>query len=153
MSTVFEKIIASEIPGNFVWSDESCVAFTTIEPVQPGHILVVPREPIDSWTDLPPELAGHLMNVSQIIGSAQMEAFEAPRTALVIAGFEVPHTHLHLIPAYDERDTLLDGAQAATPAALTDAANSLRDILRKRGYHADIPWEVNAPASPAAPAR
>ncbi len=151
MSTVFELIISQDIQGNFVWSDEECVVFSTIEPVRPGHMLVVPREPIDKWTDLPPALAAHLMKVSQIIGAAQLRAFDVPRAALLIAGFDVPHTHLHVIPAVDQNDAQLTNAQAVDAASLADDANAVRDALREMGNHHNIPWELNSPASPACP--
>ena len=76
MTTVFSRIIAGEIPGRFVWSDDRCAAFLTIEPLQPGHVLVVPREEISHWVDLPTDLAGHVFAVAQTIGKAQQQAFE-----------------------------------------------------------------------------
>ena len=71
MPTLFSKIIAGEIPGRFVWSDDRCVAFLTIEPLTPGHVLVVPREEVPVWTDVEPALMGHLTAVAQTIGRAQ----------------------------------------------------------------------------------
>ena len=57
MSTVFTKIIDGEFPGTFVWRDEHCVAFMSINPMAPGHVLVVPIEEIDHWIDASPELS------------------------------------------------------------------------------------------------
>ena len=57
MSSVFSKIIAGELPGRFVYRDDSVVAFLTIEPFTPGHTLVVPVEEVDKWTDLAARLA------------------------------------------------------------------------------------------------
>lgn len=54
MASLFTKIIDGEIPGRFVWKDDRCVAFLTIEPLTPGHALVVPREEVEVWTDLTP---------------------------------------------------------------------------------------------------
>ncbi|MDN5760154.1 MAG: HIT family protein, partial [Tomitella sp.] len=59
MATVFSKIIAGELPGRFVWADESVVAFLTIAPVSMGHTLVVPREEVDNWQDVDPALFLH----------------------------------------------------------------------------------------------
>ena len=64
MASIFSRIIAGELPGRFVWRDERCVAFLTIAPTAPGHVLVVPVEEIDHWIDLPPDLLAHLMDVS-----------------------------------------------------------------------------------------
>jgi histidine triad (HIT) family protein len=98
MATVFSKIIAGEIPARFVYSDERSVAFLTIEPLRPGHTLVVPRDEIDHWIDLPPDLAAHLFVVSQRVGQAIERAFRPRRIGVLIAGLEVPHAHLHLVP-------------------------------------------------------
>jgi histidine triad (HIT) family protein len=126
MTTIFTRIIEGELPGRFVWRDDQCVAFLSINPLRPGHTLVVPIAEIDQWTDLPPELAGHLMAVAHTIGQAQMRAFDPVRVGLIIAGLEVPHCHLHLIPIRGMAD--LDFANAELepdPAALDDAAARL----------------------------
>ena len=101
MSTVFTKIINDELPGRFVYRDDKVVAFLTIEPIAPGHTLVVPVEEVDKWTDASPELWAHLNEVAQKVGQAVVSAFDAPRAGYLIAGFEVPHTHIHIFPAHD----------------------------------------------------
>ncbi len=55
VTTLFSRIIAGELPGTFVWRDDQCVAFLSINPVRPGHTLVVPRAEVDHWIDLPVE--------------------------------------------------------------------------------------------------
>jgi histidine triad (HIT) family protein len=135
MPTLFSRIIAGELPGRFVWSDPQCVAFLTINPITPGHALVVPRAEIDHWIDVPPDLAAHLIRVAREIGRAIQSAFQPRRVALVVAGFEVPHTHLHVIGARAMRD--LDFANAdrnPEPAALDAAAEKLRAALRAAGH-------------------
>ncbi len=98
MPTIFTRIIEGEIPGRFVWQDEICVAFLDVRPLARGHVLVVPREEVDHWVDLSPEVAAHLMGVAQRVGSAQRELLSPARIGLMIAGFEVPHVHLHVVP-------------------------------------------------------
>ncbi len=71
MPSVFSLIIAGEIPGEFVWKDDRCVAFLSINPLAPGHTLVVPREEVDHWIDLDPALTAHIMGVAQVIGQAR----------------------------------------------------------------------------------
>ena len=101
MSTVFSKIIAGELPGRFVWKDPEVVAFLTIAPVAPGHTLVVPRAEVDRWTDLEPALLTRLNEVAQAVGKAVVGGLGAARAGYLIAGFEVPHTHIHIFPADD----------------------------------------------------
>jgi histidine triad (HIT) family protein len=98
MSTVFTKIIQGEFPGTFVWRDEQCVGFLSINPLAPGHVLVVPIREIDHWIDAEPELASHLFSVAHTIGRAQQAAFGCDRVGVIVAGYEVPHTHIHVIP-------------------------------------------------------
>ena len=76
MATLFTRIIDGEIPGTFVWKDDECVAFLSINPITPGHTLVVPRMEVDHWIDLPDELCRHLMSVGRTIGRAQQQAFD-----------------------------------------------------------------------------
>ncbi len=146
MSTVFENIISGVWPGRFVWADEMCVAFATIEPTSPGHVLVVPRFPVPAWTALSAEEAAHLMTVAHTIGRAQEEAFDVPRAGLVIAGFEVPHTHLHVIPLRTEADVLLSNAAPASDSALDEAMERVRSALLLGGYGEHVPAQMGSPA-------
>jgi histidine triad (HIT) family protein len=134
MSTIFSRIIDGEIPGTFVWRDDECVAFLSINPLRPGHTLVVPRAEIDHWVDCPPDLRDHLMEVSQTIGKAIAVAFPSERVGLMIAGLEVPHLHLHLVPINGVRD--LDFANAALSverSALDVVAFAIREALTAQG--------------------
>ena len=81
MATVFTKIIRGELPGRFVWRDDRCVAFLSINPLRPGHTLVVPIEEVDHWLDLAPASMQHLVSVSQTIGKAISEPSSRPRWA------------------------------------------------------------------------
>ena len=135
MPTVFTRIIDGEIPGTFVWKDDQCVAFLSINPVHPGHTLVVPRKEVDEWTDLEPGLAAHLFTVAQTIGNAVNAAFSPIRVGLLIAGLEVPHTHLHVMPIHSgEADLHLDRAGNATPEELAANAEKVRAALRDLGH-------------------
>ncbi len=134
MATVFTKIIRGELPGRFVWSDERCVAFLSINPLTPGHTLVVPREEVDHWIDLAPELWAHLTAVSQTIGQGLQEAFQPGKVGMMLAGFEVPHVHIHLAAIDSEADLAFANAERdPDPAALDAAAARLRAALRAQG--------------------
>ncbi len=139
MTTIFSRIIAGEIPGRFVWSDERCVAFLTIEPLQPGHVLVVPRDEIGHWVDLPADLAGHLFAVAQTIGTAQQQAFDPARIGLLIQGYEVPHAHVHVWPSRSSADFDLGATRPAPAEELDRAAETLREALRAAGHGAQVP--------------
>ena len=133
MSTVFSKIIAGDIPGRIVYQDDTVAAFLTIEPVAYGHTLVVPVEEIDKWTDIPADLWAHMNEVAQNIGAVIVEKFNAERAGYLIAGFEVPHAHIHVFPASDMSGYSLSTAMRhdETDAAKMDAAaDTIREALK-----------------------
>ncbi len=134
MPTLFTRIIEGEIPGTFVWRDERCVAFMSINPLRPGHTLVVPIEEVDHWVDCPDWLRDHLFAVSQTIGRAIHAAFGSARVGLMIAGLEVPHLHIHVVPIDGVRD--LDFANAAASVdrdELEATAQAIRSRLTADG--------------------
>jgi len=136
MATLFSRIIAGELPGRFVWKDEKCVAFLTISPLAPGHTLVVPREEIDHWLDMPAELTTHVMAVSQFIGKGIQKAFEPLKVGMMIAGLEVPHVHVHLVPIRTLRDMDFENQDRnPDPKDLDAAAEKLRASLRALGFN------------------
>lgn len=134
MPTIFTMIIEGEIPGTFVWRDDRCVAFMSINPLRDGHVLVVPREEVDHWIDCPPDLRDHLFEVSQNIARAVDQVWSPEKVGLMIAGLEVPHLHLHVVPIDGVHD--LDFANAATSVDREDletAAASIRSALAGMG--------------------
>jgi diadenosine tetraphosphate (Ap4A) HIT family hydrolase len=147
MSTVFTEIIAGRIPGRFVWADEVAVVFSTIAPITDGHVLVVPRAEVPELTQASDELLAHLMVVAKTIGVAQQAAWGAPRAALLVAGFEVAHLHLHVLPAWDESSLSFANARTDVPAEQLDAAaERLRDALRAGAHGAHVPAALGSPA-------
>lgn len=134
MPTIFTRIIAGEIPGTFVWRDDRCSAFLSINPIRPGHTLVVPHEEVDHWLDCPSDLRDHLMDVAQAIGRAIHEVHSPEKVGLMIAGLEVPHFHIHLVPVDTVGD--LDFANAAHSVdreELEEEAAALRRALTAMG--------------------
>ena len=134
MPTIFSRIIAGEIPGTFVWRDERCVVFMSINPLARGHALVVPVDELDHWVEGDAELVAHLFEVARVIGVAQQAAFSPTRIGLIVAGYEVPHMHVHVIPT--DSMAQLSFANAAASVDRDDleaAAAALRDQLRALG--------------------
>jgi histidine triad (HIT) family protein len=135
VASIFTRIIAGELPAQFVWRDDVCVAFLANRPLRPGHSLVVPRLEVDHWTDLEAGLLAHLASTAQTIGKAQMAAFKPARIGLMVAGLEVPHVHFHVVPI--ERSSDLDFANQdphPDPAMMVEAAESIRRELRRLGF-------------------
>ena len=133
--TIFSRIIRGELPGTFVWRDDTVVAFMSINPLARGHVLVVPVAEVGHWIDADAELSARLFEVAKAIGVAQEAAFECERVGLVIAGYEVPHAHIHVIPTNSMRElTFANAATTFDPADLEAAAEAIRVGLRAAGH-------------------
>jgi histidine triad (HIT) family protein len=134
VASIFTRIIDGELPADFVWKDDLCVAFLSNRPLRPGHALVVPRLEIDHWLDLEPDLLARLMSTAQTIGRAQMAVFKPARIGLVLVGLEVPHVHFHVVPIRGPHDLDFDNQDPnPDPAMMTEAGDSLRQELRRLG--------------------
>jgi diadenosine tetraphosphate (Ap4A) HIT family hydrolase len=102
--------------------------------VQPGHTLVVPRAEVDHWIDLEAALLERVMSVAQTIARAEQQVYSPHKVGLLVAGLEVPHMHVHVIPlVHGEVDLHLDRADAATPETLAAEAERIRAALRDLG--------------------
>lgn len=134
MASIFTRIINGELPGRFVYEDDDVVAFLTIEPMTPGHTLVVPRAEIDHWQDVNGAELNRVMAVAQRIGKAVCLAFGATRAGVIIAGLEVPHLHVHVFPARDLSDFGFAHADRnPAPAALDEAQTKIKAALVQLG--------------------
>jgi histidine triad (HIT) family protein len=127
MTTIFTKIIEGDIPGTFIHRDERCVAFMSINPMAPGHVLIVPIEEVDHWVDASPDLIAHLFAVTHRVADAQRRAFECERVGVIVAGYEVPHTHIHSIPTNDMSELSFANAAAGVDR---DDLESWADAIR-----------------------
>ena len=99
MSSIFTKIINREIPAHIIYEDDQTLAFLDINPVQPGHTLVVPKAEVDHLQDLSDEDYAAVMITTKMLMSHLKEQMGTDRVCLKVEGFDVPHAHIHLIPA------------------------------------------------------
>lgn len=129
MPSIFSQILAGNLPGHFVWRDEQAFALMTIRPLRPGHVLVMPRQEVDQWDDLPAPLLTHLMQASQRIAGAIKQAFPCARVAVAICGLEIPHAHIHLFPIDQIQDFNFGNGGMATAEELAVAAARIRGYL------------------------
>lgn len=135
MASLFTRIIKGELPARFVWQDKLSVAFLSIRPLRPGHVLVVPRAEVDHWLDAEPDLLAHVMQTAQVIGKAQMVAFRPNRIGMMIAGLEVPHLHIHVVPIRGVHDLDFSNQDPnPDPEEMDRAAASIRTELRALGF-------------------
>lgn len=129
MASVFTLIMEGKIPGNFVYQDEIAVAILTIQPIRDGHVLVIPRVEVDQWSDLPVDVMNHLTAVSHKIANALKTLFPCQRIGMMIAGLEVPHTHIHLVPMDSMADLSFAHAKNADADTLKTIAEKIRNVL------------------------
>jgi histidine triad (HIT) family protein len=135
VATLFTRIIKGELPARFIWKDDSCVVFLSISPLRPGHALVVPRKEVDHWIDLDADLLAHLFETAQAIGKAQMAGFKPARIGVAIAGLEVPHCHIHVVPIQKVQDLNFTNQDPnPDPKMMDDAAATIRRELRRLGF-------------------
>lgn len=129
MSSLFTKIINGEIPCVKIAEDDRFFAFLDIRPAAPGHSLVIPKQEVDEFFDLDGETLGGMLPFAQPIAAALKETFPCNRVALLVAGLEVPHAHLHLIPINSMSDMDLAKAQPADAETLAAQGAAIRNAL------------------------
>ncbi len=122
MSSIFTKIIEGEIPSYRVYEDEQAYAFLDINPIQPGHTLVVPRHEDPVVFDLPDQIYGALWGSVRTVAAAIKEATGCERVAVVVWGYDVPHAHVHLIPTNRGTPLAFGNTVEQTPEQLAEMA-------------------------------
>ncbi|MEM9120111.1 MAG: HIT family protein [Cyanobacteria bacterium P01_D01_bin.6] len=103
-SCPFCAIVQKAAPASLVYEDEISLALIPLKPIYPGACIVIPKAHIDHFTDLPDDLAAHVMVVAQHIGRKIMVVYQPLKVGMVVHGFGVRHAHLNLIPQYDPLD-------------------------------------------------
>lgn len=129
MASVFTKIIRGELPCYKIYEDKDIFSMLALDQVHLGHTLVICKEEVNHWTEVPAETYGHLHKVSQKIGKAILQASGCPRVGQMVAGFEVPHYHLHLIPAWSIPDLDFKKAQRRSPEEMAKIQASILSYL------------------------
>lgn len=98
MSCVFCEIVARRAPASFVYEDDVIAAFMTLQPTAPGECLIIPKEHVDHFTDLPDDIAQRIMLVAQQLGRRMRNAFPLERVGYLVHGYGVAHAHFIVVP-------------------------------------------------------
>ena len=120
MASIFSRIVAGEIPSHKVAENEEFYAFLDINPVAPGHTLVIPKKEVDYIFDIDDAALGRMMAFAKRVARAQEAAITCKRVGLAVMGLEVPHAHIHLIPIQKESDMYFGGAKLKLSAEELD---------------------------------
>jgi histidine triad (HIT) family protein len=127
--SIFSRIVAGEIPAHRLREDDRFLAFLDVRPIRPGHALVIPKEEIDHFFDLPDDLLADLMTFAKPVANAIRSVTGAARVGCAVVGVEVPHAHLHLIPVDGVGDLDFRKASEADQDDLAAMAERIRSNL------------------------
>ncbi len=127
MASLFSKMILGEIPCHKVWDQNNIMAILDINPINEGHLLVIPHEEVDDLFNLSKERYQEIWNTVRLISDALKKAFNCPRVGVAVEGFLIPHAHIHLVPVYNGNEL---NPKRAKPASTEDLEKSLA-LLKK----------------------
>jgi len=130
MASIFTKIIQGEIPSYKIHEDELTISILTIEPIQLGHTLVIPKQEVNHWFEVPEPALLQVTRNAQKIAKAIRAATGCPRVMTATVGFEVPHYHLHLIPAWSPADLSFSKGQKRSEAEMKDIQQKIISHLK-----------------------
>ena len=126
MPTIFEKIVAGEIPCHAIWEDEEHLAFLDIRPWVEGHTLVIPKHPWPEIFSMDPDAYHKLWDAARTVARQLQEKTGCARVLTVVIGYEVPHVHIHLLPTNSLGDIPLPAVDTDAQARLAETAARLR---------------------------
>ncbi|HEV7642419.1 MAG TPA: HIT family protein [Pyrinomonadaceae bacterium] len=104
MNCIFCRIVAGEAEASKVYEDDRILAFMDIQPVRPGQVLVIPKEHVDHFSDIPDDLALEIYSLTHKLARAVRSALEPERVGLVVHGYGVAHAHMVIVPQHDQND-------------------------------------------------
>lgn len=116
MATIFSRIAAGEIPSYKVAEDKDHFAFLDINPVHPGHVLVIPRKETDYIFDLSDEEYASLMLFAKRVAKAIKKAIPCKKVGVTVIGLDVNHVHVHLVPINTGADMNFCAEKLTLPA-------------------------------------
>lgn len=129
MATLFTRIIRGEIPAQRILEDDRFLAFLDIRPIAPGHTLVVPKQEVDQLFDLDEDTLSAALPFARKVAAALRKTVSCKRVGVMVAGFEIPHAHIHLVPIEHEGDLSFSKARPARPEDLAALAQAVRGNL------------------------
>jgi len=133
MSSVFTKIIDGDLPAYKVFEDERVISFLALDQINMGHCLVVPKKEVDHFFDIDEDLYAHLFLTAKKISSAIKKATDCVRVGMAIQGFEVAHTHIHLIPVSSPAEFDFKNQKTRTAKEMEEYQNKIVTALSIEG--------------------
>lgn len=128
MASLFTKIIDGEISCHKIMEDEQYLAFLDIRPINPGHTLVIPKKEVDYIFDVDDDLLGGLLVFAKKVAVKIKKVIECKRIGVMVAGLEVPHTHIHLVPMNRISDLNFELAKDTSQEQLAEIAERINSV-------------------------
>jgi len=113
--TLFSGIAAGEIPSYKIAEDDRFFAFLDINPVAPGHTLVIPKTEIDYIFDIDDDTLAAMILFAKRVAKAIRAAIPCRKIGVTVIGLEVPHAHIHLVPMDKEGDMNFNAPKLTLP--------------------------------------
>ena len=129
MSSVFTKIINNELPAYKIFENDKIISFLTIEPIQLGHCLVIPKTETDHWMDVQDDEYLEVYKQAKVIARAIRSATGSSRVAQAVVGLEVSHFHLHLIPMWEPSDLDFKKSKASKKEEMKEMQDKILSYL------------------------
>lgn len=128
--SVFIKIRKGKIPSNIIYEDSVCFAILSIEPNNPGHILLIPNKQIPDWHDINQSDWLHMMAVAQKLAKVLKDLYRAPKVTICTVGFDINHTHVHIFPLFEASDINTDKSKPMPQNELARHAKKIKKLLK-----------------------
>jgi len=129
--TVFEKIVAGDIPCYKVAETDKFLAFLDVSPIKEGHVLVIPKVAVDYIFDLEDDVYSRLALFAKKVARAIDASIPCERVGVAVVGLEVPHAHIHLIPIHDAGDVSFANPKLRlAPERMAEIAKTISDAFQ-----------------------
>jgi histidine triad (HIT) family protein len=104
MTSIFNKIIAGDLPSHKVAENDKFLAFLDISPLVVGHTLIIPKKEVDYIFDLDDDLLGEMIVFAKKVAISLKAVCPCKKIGITVIGLEVPHAHIHLVPMNELND-------------------------------------------------
>lgn len=125
MNCIFCKIKDGELPSHKIYEDKEFLVFLDIYPINPGHLLLIPKKHVDYVFDLQEPLYSKMFKIAKKISKNLKKVMKVKRIGIAVEGFAVPHVHLHLVPINNENELDPHRAKEASPEELSKVAKRI----------------------------